>query len=199
MRAGVLRTSWAGSQMSEHGYQAEPRPPDRGGFVVQVKTIYQHLSRKRQAQVTNHEAQATTTTRDPTKTGGADLDMTSSKSSNKSLWTEVGGKLSKQNKMRSLQPRQESEGDCQRLPGGNKSGRRAGRGRSMQDTPQPRRPRQILLAGRGNALAHAGTGQRRKWHRESDRHNHRPSRARPYLPSTTGQVFVLPGDKKLRD
>lgn len=193
--------------MSEHGYQAEPRPPDRRGFVVQVKTIYRHLSRKRQARVTNHEAQATTTTRDPTKTGGADLDMTSSKSSNKSLWTEVGGKLSKgkleQNKMQSLQPRQESEGDCQWLPGGNKSGQRAGRGRTMQEPPpssQRRHHRSCWQEGEMLLPTLVNDKGGRKWHRESDQHI-TTDQVEPdsNLPSPTGQVFVLPGDKKLGD
>ena len=46
VRAGILDTSRAGSQMSEQGHQAEPGPPDGGRFVIRVKTIYWHsLSR----------------------------------------------------------------------------------------------------------------------------------------------------------
>lgn len=103
--------------------------------------------------------------------------------------------------MQSLQPRQESEGDCQRLPGGNKSGRRAGRGRTTQEPPpssQRRHHRSCWQEGEMLLPTLVYDRGGRKWHRESDRHT-TTDQVEPGsgLLSTTGQVFVLPGDKKL--
>lgn len=104
--------------------------------------------------------------------------------------------------MQSLQPRPESEGDGQRLPAGDKSARRAGRGRAMREPPpssQRRHRRSCWQEGETLLPTLVQDKGGRKWHRESDRHittdQVEPGRD---LPSTTGQVFVLPGDKKLR-